>query len=131
MSRSRPGYDTGLLWLNPICMLTVSFTVLLGACSSATDQLPVVLYAVSMTVTSLALTVTWQYAIRRRLLADDLGPAMQRDVTRRSFITLGIFARSIGAAFRGLGAAAVFWLVVLPQARILLRSRRPSEVSAV
>lgn len=77
------GYDTGLIWLNLICLLTVSFmvsfmpfpTVLLGACSSATDQLPVVLYAVSMTVTSLALTVTWQYAIRRRLLADDLGPA--------------------------------------------------------
>jgi uncharacterized membrane protein len=128
------GYDTGLIWLNLICLLTVSFmpfpTALLGAYSSDTDQLPVVLYAVSMTVTSLALTVMWQYAMRRGLLVDDLHPAMQREVTRRSFVTLGIFALSIGAAFLGLAAAAVFWLILLPVARILLRARRPSVVSA-
>ena len=55
---------------------------------------------------------------------------MQREVTRRSFITLGIFALSIGAAFLGLAAAAVFWLILLPVARILLRARRPSVLSA-
>jgi hypothetical protein len=105
-------------------------TALLGAYSSDTDQLPVVLYAVSMTVTSFALTVMWQYAMRRGLVVDDLHPAMQREVTRRSFITLGISALSIGAAFLGLAAAAVFWLILLPVARILLRARRPSVVSA-
>ena len=56
---------------------------------------------------------------------------MRQEVTRRSLITLGIFVLSIGAAFFGLMAAAVFWLVILPLGRILLRSRRPSAVSAV
>jgi len=49
---------------------------------------------------------------------------------RRSFITLGIFVLSIGAAFFGLVTAAVFWLVVVPLARIQSRSRRPTEVPA-
>ena len=129
------GYDTGLLWLNLICLLTVSFmpfpTALLGAYPTELDRLPVVLYAISMTVTSLMLSITWQYAIRRRLVVEGFGPAMRQEVTRRSLITLGIFVLSIGAAFFGLMAAAVFWLVILPLARILLRSRRPSVVSAV
>ena len=41
------GHDTGLLWLNLICLLTVSFmpfpTALLGAYPTELDRLPVVL----------------------------------------------------------------------------------------
>ena len=107
-------FDPGLLWLNLGVLLTVSFmpfpTAVLGARLEESDNFPVVFYAASMTVSSIALTVTWLYARRRRLLDPDLPPTVVRQFTARAFVTSAIFLLSIGAAFLGLPAAVVFWL---------------------
>ena len=119
-------FDPRLLWLNLVFLLTVSFmpfpTAVLGARLQETDNFPVVFYAASMTVSSIALTVTWLYAVRRRLLDPDLPPTAVRQFTARAFVTSAIFLLSIGAAFLGLPAAVLFWLVLLPAARILIRA---------
>ena len=85
-----------------------------------------VFYAASMTVSSIALRLTWLYAVRRRLL--DPEPATTvRQFTARAFITSAIFLFSIGAAFLGLPTAVMFWLVPIPAGRILVvRAREPS-----
>ena len=65
-------YDQGLLWFNLVSLLTVSFlpfpTALIGARLESDDPFPVVFYAASMTVSSIALTATWLYAVRRTLI---------------------------------------------------------------
>jgi uncharacterized membrane protein len=57
---------------HPDVVLTVSFlpfpTAALGDSPTADDSFPVVFYAGSMTMTSLALTLTWLHAARKHLL---------------------------------------------------------------
>ena len=115
--------DTGLIWLNLLVLLTVSFmpfpTAVLGEFSSEQDRFPVVFYAASMTVTSVMLSGTWLYAVQRGLVDNALPDAVVARFGRRSWITSAVFVVSIGAAFLGLPVAAAVWLVVLPVARHL------------
>lgn len=125
-------YDQGLLWFNLVSLLTVSFmpfpTALLGARLETNDAFPVVFYAASMTLASIALTATWLYAVRRRLVDRAVTSEQVRGFTARAFATSTIFLLSVGAAFLGLPLAVVFWLVLLPLARRLLvhATARPS-----
>jgi uncharacterized membrane protein len=129
-------YDQGLLWLNLVSLLTVSFmpfpTALLGARLETDTVFPVVFYAASMTVSSLALTTTWLYAVRRGLLDRSTSASEIRAFSSRALATSAIFLLSVGAAFFGLSVAVLFWLVLLPLARTLLMhvaSRRQARLS--
>lgn len=117
-------YDQGLLWLNLISLLTVSFmpfpTALIGARLETDAVFPVVFYAASMTVSSFALTASWLYAVRRGLIGPSVPAAATRAFTARAAATSAVFLLSVGAAFLGLPVAVMFWLVVLPLARVLL-----------
>ncbi|MGZ4507944.1 MAG: TMEM175 family protein [Blastococcus sp.] len=119
--------DRTLLWLNLLTLLTVAFmpfpAALLGAHSTAHDAFPFVLYAASMTVTSLALTATWLHAVRRGLVRRSVDRADARDVTRRAFATTAVFAVSVPAAALGLPVALACWLVLLPAVRALVTRR--------
>jgi uncharacterized membrane protein len=117
-------YDQGLLWFNLVSLLTVTFlpfpTALLGARLETDDAFPVVFYATSMTVSSIALTATWLYAVRGSLI-DEAIPARQlHALTLRALATSAIFLLSIAAAFFGLSVAVLVWLLLLPLARTLL-----------
>ena len=120
-------YDQRLLWLNLVVLLAVSFmpfpTALLGASSTPGDHFPVVFYAASMTLASASLSATWLYVLRAGLVDPELDPRVARLFTTRSLVTLAVFVASIGAAFLGLHAAILFWLVLLPAARVLLARR--------
>jgi uncharacterized membrane protein len=125
-------YDQGLLWLNLVSLLTVSFmpfpTALIGARLETAAVFPVVFYAASMTVSSLALTASWIYAVRRRLINPSVPGGEVRAFTGRALATSAVFLLSVGAAFLGLPVAVLFWLVLLPLARVLLARasmRRP------
>jgi uncharacterized membrane protein len=128
--------DQGLLWFNLVGLLTVAFmpfpTALLGASPLESDRFPVVFYAVSMTVTSLAFTATWLYAVRRGLVeVDEAGGQDEiHAFTVRSFVTCGVFLASIAASFLGLQVAVLFWLVLLPLARVAVVRRRRSPAAA-
>jgi uncharacterized membrane protein len=117
-------YDQGLVWLNLISLMTVSFmpfpTALIGARLETDRTFPVVFYAASMTVSSLALTASWIYAVRRALLNPAVPAGEVRAFTGRALATSAVFLLSVGAAFLGLPVAVLFWLVLLPLARLLL-----------
>jgi uncharacterized membrane protein len=117
-------YDQGLLWLNLVSLLTVSFmpfpTALIGARLETDAAFPVVFYAASMTVASITLTSTWLYAVRRGLVNPATPTSELLSLTRRAFATSAVFLLSVGAAFLGLPVAVFFWLVLLPLARVLL-----------
>jgi TMEM175 potassium channel family protein len=116
--------DHGLIWLNLVFLLTVSFlpfpTAVLGSAPTADDSFSVVFYAGSMTVTSLALTIAWGYAVRRQLLSRTLTAHRVRAYSLRTVTTSAVFLLSVGAAFLGLRIAVLFWVVLLPGVRILL-----------
>jgi uncharacterized membrane protein len=120
--------DQQLLWLNLVSLLTISFlpfpSALLGAHSTPTDHFAVVFYAASMTVASLALTVTWLYALRSGLVDQTLDRHTASYLTTRTVLTSALFLVSVGGGFFfGYPAAMLFWLVLLPAARILLARR--------
>jgi uncharacterized membrane protein len=116
--------DHGLIWLNLVFLLTVSFlpfpTAILGGTPTADDTFPVVFYAASLTVTSLVLTLTWLYAVRRRLLGRTRRSHQIRAYSLRTLMTSAVFLLSVGAAFLGLRVAVLFWLVLLPAIRVSL-----------
>ena len=120
--------DRTLLWLNLISLLTVAFmpfpAALLGSHSTTHDAFPVVLFAADMTVTSLALTATWLYAVRRGLVRRSVDRADTRDMSRRAIAATAVFALSVPAAFLGLPVALACWLVLLPAARTLVTRHR-------
>jgi TMEM175 potassium channel family protein len=117
-------YDQGLLWFNLVSLLTVSFmpfpTALIGARLETDAVFPVVFYAASMTLASIALTLTWLYAVRRGLVNPATPASEVRAFTGRAFATSAVFLLSVAAAFLGLPVAVLFWLVLLPLARALL-----------
>jgi uncharacterized membrane protein len=120
-------HDQTLVWLNLLLLLTVAFmpfpAAVLGARANGADAFPVVFYAVSMTLTSAALTAVWLYASRRRLVADRVLPSQVHAVTQRSVVATCVLVVSIPAALLGLPVALVFWLGVLPVARAVATRR--------
>lgn len=115
--------DSGLLWLNLFCLLTVSFMVfpsaVIGAYDLGEDSLPIVFYAGCLTLASLATGLVWFYA-RGRGLIDSAVPSQRvHQYTVGSLVTIGVFALSIGAAFISFYAALICWVVVMPIARLL------------
>jgi uncharacterized membrane protein len=121
------GCDLGLVWLDLISMLTVTFmpfpAAVLGEQSTTADRFPVVLYAMSLTVASVAFTATWLYALRRGLVDERRSAADRHAYTVRSLASNGVFVGSIGIAFLGLLPAVLCWLVVLPVVRNLVVRR--------
>jgi uncharacterized membrane protein len=122
--------DPGLIRLNLLALLTVAFmpfpAALLGARSSSTDQFAVV-FAASMTLTSVLFTITWLYAWRRRLVDPGMGIPEARVITLRALVSTGIFVVSIPAALLGLPVAIALWLVVMPATRrVVSRWARPT-----
>jgi uncharacterized membrane protein len=117
-------FDHGLIWLNLIGLLTISFmpfpTAVLGARVEGEDHFPVVFYALSMTVSSVVLSSTWLYALRRDLVDPSMSASERRQFSSRALVTTATFLLSVGAAaLGGLAAALVFWLVLLPLARVV------------
>jgi len=126
--------DAGLIRIGLLSLLTVCFlpfpAALLGEHAEAGDEFPVVFYAASLTLTSLTFTATWLYAKTHGLLDPSLDEALIREITTRSFVTSAVFVVSIGAAFLGLLAAALCWMVLLPLVRnAVLRLQRNRAVS--
>jgi uncharacterized membrane protein len=119
--------DGVLLSLNLVALLTVAFlpfpAALLGARQEADDAFPVVFFAMSMTLTSWALTATWLYAVHAKLLRPSVEPAHVRMVTVRGLVTSIAFVVSIPIAMLGLWPAIAVWLGVIPMARAFVARR--------
>jgi uncharacterized membrane protein len=108
-------YNTTLLWLNLTMLL---FVVFLPFSTSLLDKynnshLIVAFYAATLTTISLCSTLLWEYAaFRHRLIPPDLDEKTIRYLRGRGWITLALFALSIGLAFLSPLLAKISWLAL-------------------
>lgn len=77
-----------------------------------------------MTLASVAFTGTWLYALRAGLVDQTLDRRTTSYLTTRAMLTFALVLASVGAAFFGLRVAILFWLLLLPAARVLLARRQ-------
>ena len=120
------GYDGTLLWLNFLFLMTISFlpfpTSLLGEYGE--QQLPVVIYAVNVSVASLLLTSISWYATRGgRLTAPDLDEGRARHERAQGLAVPAVFLLSIAVSFFSVRAAMYSWLILLAVGPLLRRVR--------
>jgi uncharacterized membrane protein len=109
------GYDRTLLWLNFLFLMAISFlpfpTSLLG---EYREQLPLVIYAINVSLASLLLVLTSWYATNGRRLTD---PHLDEGVLRRQHIrglaVPAVFLFSITISFFSVTAAMYSWLLLL------------------
>jgi uncharacterized membrane protein len=107
-------YDTKLLWLNIIFLMFIAFipfsTSVLG---DHPDSVPVIIYAGTITLTSIALAVLWRYAWASDLLDATVDSGKLRDVTYGILTPASIFAGSILIALVSAEWAMYSWLLLL------------------
>jgi uncharacterized membrane protein len=122
-------HDRVLIWLNSLFLLCVAFlpfpTALLGEYGD--QQLVVVIYAGSLTITRLLLSLVWWYVSGRPHLANiDTDPSTMRACGIRAWVIPLIFLVSIAITFFSVTAAVYSWLLLLIADFVLLRVlRRP------
>jgi uncharacterized membrane protein len=110
------GYDRTLLWLNFLFLMTISFlpfpTSLLGEYRE--QQLPVVIYAINVSLASLLLVSTSWYATKGHRLTD---PHLDEAAMRRQHIqglaVPAVFLLSVAISFLSVTAAMYSWLLLL------------------
>jgi uncharacterized membrane protein len=122
-------HDRVLVWLNSLFLLCVAFlpfpTALLGEYGD--QQLVVVIYAGSLAITRLLLSLVWWYVSGRPHLANiDTDPSTMRAFGIRAWVIPLIFLVSIAITFFSVTAAVYSWLLLLIADFVLLRVlRRP------
>ena len=131
-------YDTRLLWMNILFLMSVAFLpfptsvlsresttlnfvegsssielTLFSGGSSASEQFAVAFYAGSVAVTGLLLSGLWWYAAtENRLTTDHLTPRLASFVLLGALTTPLIFLLSIGISFINAEAAKFSWLLI-------------------
>jgi uncharacterized membrane protein len=122
------GYDRGLIWLNSIFLMFVAFvpfpTSLLSEYGD--HQLPVAIYAATLAIGRLLLTVIYWYATSgHRLVDPELTPQTVRFFLLRGLTIPVIFLLTIGISFFSVSAAIYSWLLlIVVDTVILLRRKR-------
>jgi uncharacterized membrane protein len=119
-------YDRGLMWLNFLFLMFVAFlpfpTSLLGEYGSY--QLPVAIYAGTLAVSRLLLTVLYWYTTSaNRSIAEAQDPAIVRFFLIRGLTIPGIFLLSIAVSFYSVSAAIWSWVVLIVVDAVILRRR--------
>jgi uncharacterized membrane protein len=120
-------HDARLLWLNILCLFTISFlpfpTDVMGEYGETAFATS--FYALSMATTSLILTlITWYASRDRRLVRQEVTPRQLRYNLLRGFGISGVFLASIGVALVSAGGARFFWLLLIPYLHLLARAYR-------
>lgn len=122
-------YDRVLIWLNSLFLMCIAFlpfpTALLGEYGD--QQLVAVIYAGSLAITRLLLSLVWWYVSGKpRLMNIDLDPSTMRAFSIRAWAIPLIFLVSIALSFFSVTAAVYSWLLLVIVDFVLLRVlRRP------
>ncbi|GKZ13910.1 hypothetical protein HAL_17910 [Haladaptatus sp. T7] len=107
-------YDRRFLWLNVVYLMFIAFipfsTSLLG---DVPGRFPVIVYAGTLTLTSIVLAVLWRYAWTYDLLDGTVDGEKVRDVTASILTPAVVFAGSILVSFVSAQLAMYSWLLLL------------------
>lgn len=117
-------YDATFLWLNLTLLLFIAFlpvpTALLGR--YANSSIITALYALTQTViTVIYLLITWYASSHHRLVLPSLDEKTIRYGHARSFITVSMFAFSIGLAFLNPQLAKLSWIAIFIVRPLILK----------
>ncbi|MFC7099006.1 TMEM175 family protein [Halobaculum marinum] len=108
-------HDRGVVWLNLLFLLLVSFVPFATSVfSTAATRLAVAFYAAVLAITGLILTVLWVYAGRQRLMREGLGSRVVVIDAARFLATPAVFALSMVIATVSTRWAIASWLLLLP-----------------
>ena len=111
--RTLRSVDTRLLWLNILFLLVIGFMPFVTSVLSENDgRVATILYAATMIVASLLLTLVWRHAVRREHAV--LTRPERRVERLRALIVPGVFALSIVVAVYAPGRARETWLLLIP-----------------
>jgi uncharacterized membrane protein len=93
--------DRSLLWLNNFFLMTVAFipfpASLLGEYSGS--QASIVLYACTLIVANIFLTLTWVYADRAGLLYPSVPPKFRKFAARITLVPILVYLLAMAASF--------------------------------
>jgi uncharacterized membrane protein len=114
-------YNAGLLWRNLLLLLCVSFVPFPTALFSENfwSRTAFILYTGSFGAVALAKLWIWRYAVATGLLKKDVGPEIERRISRRSLaVPLGCLL-AIGLSFIGVAVAPLGFITIPLFARLL------------
>jgi uncharacterized membrane protein len=112
-------YDRGLLILNLLFLMVIAFVPFpTSVLSEYGNRTATIFYALTMIVAGLMLTALWSYAAWHNRLTDPHLDARERQRQFATlFLTIALFAVSIGLAFLNENLARLLWLLVVPISR--------------
>jgi uncharacterized membrane protein len=115
--------DTTVIWL------TLAFLFFITLIPFATIveigygyQIVFVLFALVLAIVGALLTITWLYAMKKKLINKDLTQREIHDISLEGILPTVVFLLSILVSFIDLQAAYYFWLMIIP-AKIILRKK--------
>lgn len=127
-------YNAGLLWRNLLLLLCVSFVPFPTALFSENfwSRTAFILYTASFGGVATAKLLIWRHAVATGLLKKNVGPELERRISRRSLaVPLGC-ALAIALSFVGLAVAPLGFLFIPVLARVLDRpAKKTSEYTDV
>ncbi len=111
--RTLKSVDITLLWLNILFLMTIGFMPFVtSVLSENAGRVATTLYAATMIVASLLLTLLWRHAVRQQHIDMPKGDrAMER---LRSLTVPGVFGLSIVVAWFAPDYARQTWLLLIP-----------------
>jgi uncharacterized membrane protein len=108
-------YDRNLMWLNLLFLMCVAFIPFPTAMiSEYGNRTATILYAIVVTLASLASFGLWEYAsYRNRLIDPRFDPRQRRRISLLILAVIGIFIISIGLAFLNDNLAKLSWILIV------------------
>lgn len=114
-------YDEGLIILNLLWLLTIIFlpfpTAVLG--DQGDLQPAIILYAVSLSVTGIVLSLLWHHAVSNHLVRESIAPPLVRHITRRGLIVPFVGLLVILVSFIYAPISNLVWLLIIPLQRFV------------
>lgn len=114
-------YDGGLLWRNLFLLLCVSFVPFPTALFSENfwSRTAFILYTASFGGVATAKLLIWRHAVKANLLKQDVSPALERRIGRRSLAVPIACALAIVLAFVSIFVAPLAFILIPVLARLL------------
>lgn len=114
-------YDEGLIILNLLWLLTIIFlpfpTAVLG--DQGDLQPAIILYAVSLSVTGIVLSLLWRHAVSNHLVRESIAPPLVRHITRRGLIVPFVGLLVILVSYIYAPISNLVWLLIIPLQRFV------------
>ena len=118
------GSHSAMIWLTLVFLFFITLIPLATNLQIGFGRYQIVfaLYALVLAIVGVLLTVTWLYAIKNKLIDENLTQNEIHSISLESILTPVVFLLSILVSFIDLRIAYYFWIAIIP-AKIILRNK--------